>query len=223
MRILVVEDEPHTQMFLRIALTACGYEVLEIATGKEALGVIAEWAPDIVVLDLGLPDMDGKKVIRKVRARSSVPILVLSARDSEAEKIMALDLGANDYLEKPFVIGEFLARIRTALRNVSRDRMIEAAGLVIDTKTRSVEKNGAAVKLTRTEYKLLVALARHAGQPRRYEEILTALWGSARPMGVEHLRVVVRQLRLKIEDDPSKPRILLTAPGIGLVFVETKY
>jgi two-component system KDP operon response regulator KdpE len=128
MRILVVEDEPHTQMFLRIALTACGYEVLEIATGKEALGVIAEWAPDIVVLDLGLPDMDGKKVIRKVRARSSVPILVLSARDSEAEKIMALDLGANDYLEKPFVIGEFLARIRTALRNVSRDRMIKAAG-----------------------------------------------------------------------------------------------
>jgi two-component system KDP operon response regulator KdpE len=97
MRILVVEDEPHTQMFLRIALTACGYEVLEIATGKEALGVIAEWAPDIVVLDLGLPDMDGKKVIRKVRARSSVPILVLSARDSEAEKIMALDLGANDF------------------------------------------------------------------------------------------------------------------------------
>ena len=158
MRILVVEDEPHTQMFLRIALTACGYEVLEIATGKEALGVIAEWAPDIVVLDLGLPDMDGKKVIRKVRARSSVPILVLSARDSEAEKIMALDLGANDYLEKPFVIGEFLARIRTALRNVSRARMNEAAALIIDTKIRSVEKNGAAVKLSRTEYRLLIGM-----------------------------------------------------------------
>ena len=158
MRILVVEDEPHTQMFLRIALTACGYEVLEIATGKEALGVIAEWAPDIVVLDLGLPDMDGKKVIRKVRARSSVPILVLSAPDSEAEKIMALDLGANDYLEKPFVIGEFLARIRTALRNVSRARMNEAAALIIDTKIRSVEKNGAAVKLSRTEYRLLIGM-----------------------------------------------------------------
>ena len=158
MRILVVEDEPHTQMFLRIALTACGYEVLEIATGKEALGVIAEWAPDIVVLDLGLPDMDGKKVVRMVRARSSVPILVLSARDSEAEKIMALDLGANDYLEKPFVIGEFLARIRTALRNVSRARMNEAAALIIDTKIRSVEKNGAAVKLSRTEYRLLIGM-----------------------------------------------------------------
>ena len=158
MRILVVEDEPHTQMFLRIALTACGYEVLEITTGKEALGIIAEWTPDIVVLDLGLPDMDGKKVIRKVRARSSVPILVLSARDSEAEKIMALDLGANDYLEKPFVIGEFLARIRTALRNVSRARMNEAAALIIDTKIRSVEKNGAAVKLSRTEYRLLIGM-----------------------------------------------------------------
>ena len=158
MRILVVEDEPHTQMFLRIALTACGYEVLEITTGKEALGIIAEWAPDIVILDLGLPDMDGKKVIRKVRARSSVPILVLSARDSEAEKIMALDLGANDYLEKPFVIGEFLARIRTALRNVSRARMNEAAALIIDTKIRSVEKNGAAVKLSRTEYRLLIGM-----------------------------------------------------------------
>jgi len=158
MRILVVEDEPHTQMFLRIALTACGYEVLEITTGKEALGIIAEWTPDIVVLDLGLPDMDGKKVVRMVRARSSVPILVLSARDSEAEKIMALDLGANDYLEKPFVIGEFLARIRTALRNVSRARMNEAAALIIDTKIRSVEKNGAAVKLSRTEYRLLIGM-----------------------------------------------------------------
>ena len=160
MRILVVEDEPHTQRFLRAALTASGYEVLDSATGKEALVLVAEWAPDIVVLDLGLPDMDGKKLIRKIRASSPVPIIVVSARDSEAEKILTLDTGANDYLEKPFVIGEFLARVRSALRNVAQDRMIQAGGLVIDTKTRSVEKDGAAVKLTRTEYKLLVALAR---------------------------------------------------------------
>jgi two-component system KDP operon response regulator KdpE len=166
--------------------------------------------------------MDGKKVIRKVRARSTVPIIVLSARDSEAEKIMALDLGANDYLEKPFVIGEFLARIRTALRNVSPDRMIEAAGLVVDTKLRSVKKNDAPVKLTRTEYKLLVALARRAGQPISHQEILKTLWGAQRPEGVEHLRVVVRQLRLKIEDDPSDPRMIMTASGIGYVFVGTK-
>jgi two-component system KDP operon response regulator KdpE len=163
MRILVVEDEPHTQRFLRAALTASGYEVLDSATGKEALVLVAEWAPDIVVLDLGLPDMDGKKLIRKIRASSPVPIIVVSARDSEAEKILTLDTGANDYLEKPFVIGEFLARVRSALRNVAQDRMIQAGGLVIDTKTRSVEKDGAAVKLTRTEYKLLVALARQAG------------------------------------------------------------
>jgi len=174
MRILVVEDEPHTQRFLRAALTASGYEVLDSATGKEALVLVAEWAPDIVVLDLGLPDMDGKKLIRKIRASSPVPIIVVSARDSEAEKILTLDTGANDYLEKPFVIGEFLARVRSALRNVAQDRMIQAGGLVIDTKTRSVEKDGAAVKLTRTEYKLLVALARQAGQPLGHEEILKA-------------------------------------------------
>ena len=222
MRILVVEDEPHTQRFLRAALTASGYEVLDSATGKEALVLVAEWAPDIVVLDLGLPDMDGKKLIRKIRARSPVPIIVLSARDSEAEKILALDTGANDYLEKPFVIGEFLARVRSALRNVAQDRMIQAGGLVIDTKTRSVEKDGAEVKLTRTEYKLLVALARRAGQPLGHEEILKALWGAQRLEDVGHLRVVVRQLRLKIEDDPSEPRMLMTAPGIGYVFIGTK-
>jgi two-component system KDP operon response regulator KdpE len=222
MRILVVEDEPHTQRFLRAALMASGYEVLDSATGKEALALIAEWAPDIVVLDLGLPDMDGKKLIRKIRASSPVPIIVVSARDSEAEKILTLDTGANDYLEKPFVIGEFLARVRSALRNVAQDRMIQAGGLVIDTKTRSVEKDGAAVKLTRTEYTLLVALARQAGQPLGHEEILKALWGARRPEDVGHLRVVIRQLRLKIEDDPSEPRMLMTASGIGYVFIGTK-
>jgi two-component system KDP operon response regulator KdpE len=222
MRILVVEDEPHMQRFLRAALTASGYDVLDATTGTEALVLIAEWAPDIVVLDLGLPDMDGKKLIRKIRARSPVPIIVISARDSEAEKILALDMGANDYLEKPFVIGEFMARVRTALRNVAHDRMIQAAGLVIDTKMRSVEKDGAAVKLTRTEYKLLVALARRAGEPLGHQEILKALWGARRPDNIEHLRVVVRQLRLKIEDDPSAPRTIMTAPGIGYVFVGMK-
>ena len=223
MRIIVVEDEPHMQTVLRAALTARGYEVLETANGKEALGAIAEWAPDIIVLDLGLPDMDGKKVIRKVRAHSDVPIIVLSARDDEAEKIMALDWGANDYLEKPFVIEEFLACIRTALRNVLHDRIIEAADLVIDTRMRTAQKNGVVVPLTRTECKLLVVLARHAGQPRSHEEIVTALGWAVHTEGIGHLRVVVRQLRLKIEDDPSKPRTILTAPGTGYVFVETKY
>jgi two-component system, OmpR family, KDP operon response regulator KdpE len=203
-------------------LTASGYEVLDSATGKEALVLIAEWAPDIVVLDLGLPDMDGKKLIRKIRASSPVPIIVISARDSEAEKILTLDTGANDYLEKPFVIGEFLARVRAALRNVAQDRMIQAGGLVIDTKTRCVEKDGAGLKLTRTEYKLLVALARQAGRPLGHEEILKALWGARRLEDVGHLRVVVRQLRLKIEADPSEPRMLMTAPGIGYVFIGTK-
>ncbi len=220
MRILVVEDEPHMQTFLRVALTASGHEVLEAATGQEALRIANEVATDIALIDLGLPDMDGKDVISEIRARLAVPIIVLSARDNEAEKIMALDLGANDYIEKPFVIGELLARIRAVLRNVSPDKLIEVADIVIDTRTRTVKKKGETVKLTRKEYELLVALARHAGRARSYQELLKSAWGSARLEGIGHVRVVIRQLRMKIEDDPSDPRIILTAPGVGYIFAE---
>ncbi len=222
MRILVIEDEPHTQTFLRAALSASGHAVLQASTGEEAIRFATESAPDIVLLDLGLPDMDGKEVISQLRARMPVPIIVLSARDSEAEKIMTLDLGANDYLEKPFVIGELMARIRAVLRNVSPDRIIEAADITIDTRKRSVMKSGTAVELTRKEYEVLVALARHAGQPRSHEELLKVAWGAGNLEGLGHLRVVIRQLRLKLENDPSEPQIILTTPGIGYTFPGTQ-
>jgi two-component system KDP operon response regulator KdpE len=222
MRILVIEDEPHTQTFLRTALSASGHAVLQASTGQEAIRFASESAPDIVLLDLGLPDMDGKEVISQVRARLAVPIIVLSARDSEAEKIMTLDLGANDYLEKPFVIGELMARIRAVLRNVSPDRIIEAAEITIDTQKRLVMKSGTAVELTRKEYEVLVALARHAGQPRSHEELLKVAWGADNLEGLGHLRVVIRQLRLKLEDDPSEPQIILTTPGIGYILSGTQ-
>ena len=175
-RVLVVDDEPQIHRVLRPALTACGYEVLEAETGRDALRIIATSAPDVVVLDLGLPDMDGKDVLREARAFSSIPIVILSARDREAEKIAALDLGADDYLEKPFGIGELLARLRTALRHcgqgLSELSRIESAGLCIDFATRLVTKNGIKIKLTPKEYDILATLARHAGRPSHIDKFL---------------------------------------------------
>jgi len=180
-RVLVVDDEPQIQRFLGPALGAAGYDVMQAATGGEALRLIATKAPDVVVLDLGLPDMDGKDVLRDARNFCSAPIVVLSARDREAEKIAALDLGADDYVEKPFAIGELLARLRAALRHragaASKAERVEIEGLVVDFVKRRVTKNGAPVKLTPREYEVLSALARHAGRVVTHGQILTAVWG----------------------------------------------
>ncbi|MGH7880348.1 MAG: response regulator, partial [Candidatus Binataceae bacterium] len=214
LRVLIVDDEPEILRCVRPALTACGYEVLAAATGREAMRALAARAPDIVLLDLGLPDMDGKEVIVHARAFSKTPIIVLSARDREAEKIMAFDAGADDYVEKPFAIGELMACLRAALRHAARDagkiERIEHGTLVIDLTKRLVTKQGVAVKLTPKEYDLLAVLARDAGRLLTHRHLLTAVWGPAHRDDAQYLRVFIGQLRAKIEDDPATPRLILT-------------
>ena len=218
-RVLVVDDEAPIQRILRPAFLASGYEVLRAETGAEALRLIATASPDVIVLDLGLPDMDGKEVLAQARQFCKSPVIVLSARDQETEKIAALDLGADDYVEKPFAIGEFLARLRTALRHSSPDRAsaprYEAEGLVVDLERRRVVKHGQTVKLTPKEFELLAVLVRHAGRVVTHRQILAAVWGPAHADDTQYLRVFVGQLRAKIEPIPETPRLILTEPGIG--------
>ncbi len=223
-RVLVVDDEAEILRCLRPALTACGYDVLSAETGREALRAIAARAPDVVLLDLGLPDMDGKDVINQAGVFSKTPIVVLSARDREAEKITALDAGAVDYVEKPFAIGELMARLRAALRHALRDGgkvdRIEHGDLAIDLARRIVTKAGAPVKLTPKEYDLLAHLARGEGRLLTHRQLLTAVWGPAHSDDSQYLRVFIGQLRAKIEDDPANPRLILTELGAGYRFAE---
>jgi two-component system KDP operon response regulator KdpE len=223
-RILVVDDEPQIQRFLKPALTAAGYDPVMAATAAEAERLAATAAPDLIILDLGLPDKDGKDVIRALRGWSKLPIIVLSARDRETEKIEALDLGADDYVEKPFGIGELLARVRTALRHrepatIATTRF-ESDGLVIDTAKRLVTRDGAPVKLTPKEYDLLAHMARHAGLVLTHRQLLLAVWGPAHVEDIQYLRVFVGQLRAKVERDPTVPALIRTEPGVGYRFGE---
>ena len=222
--ILVIDDEPQILRFLKPALTASGYRVLHAASGVEALRLIATHSPDLVLLDLGLLDMDGKDVLREARGFYSAPIIVLSAREREAEKIEALDLGADDYVEKPFAIGELLARLRAALRHRKNDaietELVEVGGLSVDLVKRSVTKDGVRIKLTPKEYDLLVALARNAGRVLTHGQILTAVWGPAHKEDTQYLRVFIGQLRAKLETDPGAPRLIRTESGIGYRFGE---
>lgn len=225
-RVLVVDDEPQIQRVLRPSLTASGYEVLEAATGREALAAVSANSPDLVILDLGLPDMDGKEVLRKLRILTRTPVIVLSARDRESEKIAALDLGADDYVEKPFAMGELLARMRTALRH-SQSASLEsdgvvANGLTVNVQKRMVTKSGAPVKLTPKEFDLLAYLARHAGRPLTHREILKTVWGPAHQNDSQYLRVFIGQLRAKIEDNPATPKIITTEPGVGYRFITSE-
>ena len=218
-RVLVVDDEAPIQRFLRPALQASGYETLSAETGAQALRLIATAAPDVIVLDLGLPDMDGKDVLTEARKFSKSPIIVLSARDQETEKIAALDLGADDYVEKPFAIGEFLARLRAALRHAAPDHApaprYEAQGVTVDLERRRVTRDGQVLKLTPKEFDLLAILVRHAGRVVTHRQILSAVWGPAHADDTQYLRVFVGQLRAKIEPNPEMPRLVLTEPGIG--------
>ncbi|MFI5012597.1 MAG: response regulator [Hyphomicrobiales bacterium] len=220
--ILVVDDEPQIQRFLKPSLEAAGYKPVMATTGGEALKLIATRAPDVVVLDLGLPDMDGKDVIRGVREWSQVPIIVLSARDREGEKIAALDLGADDYVSKPFGIGELLARIRTLLRHRSREEgettVFESEGLAIDTLAHTVTRDGEALRLTPKEYDVLQLLVRNAGRVMTHRQILQAVWGPANVDDTQYLRVFVGRLRQKIEADPAAPQLIVTEPGVGYRF-----
>jgi two-component system KDP operon response regulator KdpE len=225
-RILIVDDEPQILRFLKPALTAAEYEVIEAETGGQAIQKVATAAPDLVILDLGLPDMDGKEVIARLRGWSDIPIIILSARDRESEKIAALDLGADDYIEKPFGIGELTARIRTALRHRVRQEAgtekIETNGLMIDFVRRRVERDGVSLKLTPKEHDLLELLALHSGKVVTHKTLLTSVWGPAHAEDLQYLRVFIGQLRAKIERDPGNPVFIVTEPGIGYRFMEAE-
>ena len=222
-RVLVIDDEPQIHRFLAPALDAAGFEVERAATAAAGLRALALRAPDAVLLDLGLPDLDGSEVLVRARAFYTGPIVILSARGREAEKIDALDAGADDYVEKPFGVGELLARLRVVLRRTPAsgapsEPVIEAGDLVIDLEDRRVTKHGAPVRLSPKEYELLVALARSAGRVVTHRQLLTSIWGVAHAHDLAYLRVFVGQLRKALEDDPSTPRLIMTEPGVGYRF-----
>jgi two-component system KDP operon response regulator KdpE len=222
-RILVVDDEPQIHRFLGPALEAAGYEPIRADDAMAGLKEIASHPPDAVILDLGLPDMDGKQSLEKARAFYDGPILILSARDMEMEKIKALDLGADDYVEKPFHIGELLARLRVAMRHrlgrIGAAPIIRAGDITIDLIKRLVTKGGEVVRLSPREYDLLARLAEGGGRVLTHKQLLTAVWGPANAEDVQYLRVFVGHLRQKLETDPATPRHLVTEAGVGYRFV----
>jgi two-component system KDP operon response regulator KdpE len=218
-RILVVDDEEQILRALRRALAARGYEVVTAADGEEAIAEVEGAAPDLVVLDLNLPGIDGMEVCRRLRTWTSIPILILSVREDEAGKVKALDLGADDYLTKPFGVEELLARVRALLRRAhpvdGEPPRFEIAGVTIDLADHRVSRDGADVHLTRTEWALLEAMAEHPGKLLTHRWLLERVWGSGYQEDVEVLRVFISQLRRKVEPVPEHPALILTDPGIG--------
>ncbi|MFO0956787.1 MAG: response regulator [Isosphaeraceae bacterium] len=220
--VLVIDDEPPIRRFLRASLTAEGYGVVEADSGMEALKVAAHHPPDLVILDLGLPDLDGQEVLRLLREWLTAPIIILSARDREAQKIQALDSGADDYLTKPFGVGELLARIRTALRH-SRptgvdSSIVEIGDLQVDLSARQVTMSGRRLELTPLEYKLLTTLMKHAGKVMTHRMLLREVWGPHASQETHYLRVFVAGLRRKLGDAPARSRYIATEQGVGYRF-----
>ncbi|WP_456291613.1 response regulator [Pseudomonas sp. AK106] len=217
--ILVIDDEPQIRKFLRISLASQGYKVLEAGTGNDGLTQAALNKPDLLVLDLGLPDMDGQDVLSQFREWSSVPVLVLSVRASEGEKVRALDAGANDYVTKPFGIQEFLARIRSLLRQAPESGQVESAVVIgplnIDLAYRRVSLGDVEVALTRKEYAVLAQLARHPGRVITQQQLLKDIWGPTHVEDTHYLRIVVGHLRQKLGDDPAAPQYIVTEAGVG--------
>ena len=218
--VLVVEDETQMRRFIRTSLTAHGYQVSEAATGVEALALATSRNPDVILMDLGLPDMDGIDLTRRVREWSRVPVIVISARGREADKVSALDAGADDYLTKPFGVDELLARIRVALRHAHASRSsdetpVEFGPVRIDFARREVTVSGRVIHLTPTEYKMLSLLARNAGRVLTHRQIIREVWGPSYAGQNHHVRVHMAELRKKIEEDPARPRLILTEPGVG--------
>jgi two-component system KDP operon response regulator KdpE len=218
-QILVIEDEPPIRRFLRAALENEGYRVSEASSGEAGLRAASAQPPDLVVLDLGLPDRDGQDVLRRLREWYSAPIIVLSARDEESQKVEALDAGADDYVTKPFGIGELLARMRNALRHVHRTEpdatTLSIGNLRVDLAARRVFRMDQEVHLTPLEYKLLVTMLRHRGKVLTHRFLLREVWGPECAQEFHYLRVFVASLRRKLEDDPARPRYFLTEPGVG--------
>jgi two-component system KDP operon response regulator KdpE len=219
--VLVVDDEPQMRRFLRPALEGQGYRVIEATTAREALSLASSHNPDCVLLDLGLPDADGLEVTQRLREWSAVPIIVVSARGQEVDKVAALDAGADDYLTKPFGTGELMARLRVAERHSARFRddagepVFEAQGLRVDLVRREVSRDGEAVHLTPLEYKLLATLVRHCGKVITHRQLLKEVWGPASVNETQYLRVYMAQLRHKIEKDAARPALLMTETGVG--------
>jgi two-component system KDP operon response regulator KdpE len=219
--VLVIDDEPQMRRFVRLALSSRGYRILEAATGNEGLQQATAYTPDVVLLDLGLPDLDGIEIVKSLRVWSATPILVISARGHEDAKVAALDAGADDYLTKPFGASELTARIRVALRHAAlmRDTTTTVVSIgkeiSLDLAKRVVTKRGEELHLTQTEYKLLVALVKHAGMVMTHRHLLEQVWGPGHAEQVQYLRVYMTQLRHKLEDDPAQPRHLLTELRVG--------
>ena len=218
-RILVVDDEPQIRRFLRTSLDAHSYEVIEAESGQEAIRRASVEKPEVIVLDLGLPDIDGLEVIKRIREWSTVPIIVLTARNREPDKIEALDQGADDYLTKPFGMGELMARIRTALRHkvqtTGAQPVFKFGAVVVDLVKRIVTRDGQEVKLSPREYELLRVLVQHAGRVLTHQQILREVWGPAHVEDTQYLRVYIGQLRQKLEASPEQPHYLITEPGVG--------
>ncbi len=217
-RVLVVDDEQPIRRFLRVALTSGSYSVLEAATGQEALAGVRDHRPDAVVLDLGLPDMDGVEVTRLLRQWTPVPIIILSVRGSESDKIAALDAGADDYVTKPFGVGELLARLRAALRRAAQpggQEVFASGGLKVDLSRRLVMLEDQEVQLTPTEYSLLRVLVTHAGKVITHHQLLREVWGTGYEQEFHMLHVNISNLRHKIDHDPARPQFVITEPGVG--------
>ncbi|HEX9164598.1 MAG TPA: response regulator [Gemmatimonadales bacterium] len=224
--VLLIEDEPQMRRFLRATLRAHAYHVVEAATGREGLSQAAGRNPDLILLDLGLPDVDGLALTRQLRSFTRAPIIVISARGQERDKVAALDLGADDYLTKPFGVPELLARIRVALRHSAEPpgsdaaSVFESGDLRVDLPRRQVLCRNEEIHLTPTEYKLLTTLVRYAGRVITHRQLLQEVWGTNYAEQTHYLRVYMRQLRHKLERDPTRPRLLLTEPGVGYRLVE---
>jgi two-component system, OmpR family, KDP operon response regulator KdpE len=215
---LIIDDEPQIRRLLRVMLEANGYRVFEAINGQEGLVHAAQRKPEVILLDLGLPDLDGLEVLKRLREWSRVPVIILSVRDQEEEKVAALDSGADDYVTKPFNSAELLARMRAAQRHSQpqgAEAIVRAGHVEIDLSKRLVLKNGAEVKLTPTEYSLLRLLVTHAGKVLTHRQLLTEVWGEKAVEQTHYLRVHIAHLREKIELDPSAPSLILTEPAVG--------
>jgi two-component system, OmpR family, KDP operon response regulator KdpE len=220
LKVLLIEDEPQMRRFLRASLSTSGTTLIEAATGREGLAAASSHSPDIILLDLGLPDIDGLEVTKRLREWTRTPIIVLSARDKEDDKIAALDGGADDYLTKPFSIQELLARIRVAERHAAsgaekEESVHEVGDLVVDLAKRVVTRHGEEVRLTPIEWKLLVTLVRNAGRVLTYQQLLKEVWGPRYATQKQYLHVYIGHLRSKLEPEPARPRFLLTDAGVG--------
>jgi two-component system KDP operon response regulator KdpE len=217
--VLVIEDEPQIRRFLRASFDAEGYRVVESASGRRATIDAASHKPDLAIVDLGLPDVDGIDVVRRIRQWSSMPVIVLSARTQERTKIEALDAGANDYITKPFGVGELLARVRAALRHRSRladgGNVLRLGDAIVDLDRRAATRAGQPLHLTPIEFRLLATLARHLGMVVTHRELLSEVWGPTHANDTHYLRIYAKQLRDKLEADPVRPRYLVTETGVG--------